>query len=122
MSQIYKLLCDYKVKRWKVFCFLPSRGRALEYKDNYVISKEAFLDKINEIKKQNINEKIKISVNGYDVFDNSYITISATGRLVIYENKKYINTVDLLKEDVSNILKYIDIERHSKNRGDFLNV
>lgn len=122
MFQIYELLCNYNVKRWKVFCFLPSRGRALEYKDNYIIAKEVFGDRINELKKHTINKKIKISVNGYDVFDNSYVTISAAGKLIIYENGKYLYKVDLLKEDASNILKYIDVEKHSKNRGDFLNI
>ena len=116
---LYKILCKYyNVKRWKIFRFLPSRGNALEYKDKYYISEDIFLNKIEEIKKY--NSKIKISANGYDNFDNSYITISSEGKLVVYDKESYMNKVDLLNEDVINILKYIDINGHKKNRSDFL--
>lgn len=120
--KLYELLCSYNVRRWKIFRFLPSRGSALEYRDKYYISEDVFLDKIQEINDYNISNQIKISVNGYDNFDNSYITISSEGKLVVYEKEQYMTRVDLLNEDVNNILKYIDIDGHKKNRSDFLYV
>lgn len=119
---LYKILCEYPVKRWKLFRFLPSRGSALEYKDKYYISKEAFMNKMQEVTKYNIQNKIKISVNGYDNFNNSYITISPDGKLIVYDNGKYKNKVDLLCEDISQILQYINLAEHRKNRSDFLYI
>lgn len=119
---LYDILCSYNVKRWKIFCFLPSRGNALQYRDKYYIPEDIFLNKIQEINDYNIENKIKISVNGYDNFDNSYITISSEGKLIVYEKEQYITRVDLLNEDVNTILKYIDIDGHTKNRSDFLYV
>lgn len=115
---LYKLLCKYNVKRWKIFRFLPSRGNALEYKDKYYISEDTFIRIINEIDKQ--NTQIRITINGHDNFDNSYITISSEGNLVIFNNDIYVNKVNLLHEDISNILKYIDVNGHQRKRSDFL--
>lgn len=122
LFDLYKLLCRYNIKRWKIFHFLPSRGNALKNRDRFYISEEVFMDKVQEINNYNITKQIEISVNGYDKFDNSYITISSEGKLVVYNNGKYVNELDLLNEDVMNILKYIDIERHEKNRSDFLYI
>lgn len=122
MMELYNELCEYNVKRWKVFRFLPSRGSALELKNRYFISEELFANKMLEIEKCNVYNKIKISVNGYDTFDNSYVTISSEGQLVVYDGQEYMNKTDLLKDDVSDILQYIDIEKHIKKRSDFLQV
>lgn len=119
---LYELLSGYNVKRWKIFRFLPSRGSALEYKEKYYISEKVFINKIQEINNYNKERKMKISVNGYDNFNNSYITISSDGKLTVYENERYMTRVNLLNEDVNNILKYIDMEGHEKNRSDFLYV
>lgn len=119
---MYEMLCRYHVKRWKIFRFLPSRGSALEYKDKYYISEELFLEKVRQIEKCNADNKIKISVNGYDKFDSSYITISSEGKLVVYDKGQYTSRVDLLEQDVCQIFGHIDIEGHIKNRGDFLHV
>lgn len=120
---LYKILCGYSVKRWKIFRFLPSRGNALEFRDKYYISENIFLSKVQEIDKcNNMIKKMKISVNGYDTFDNSYITISSEGKLVVYNGICYINQMDLLNDDINNILKHIDIEGHTRNRSDFLYV
>lgn len=122
ISDIYKILTRYGVKRWKIFRFLPSRGNALKYKKKYNISEDAFLDKIKDIFECNLENKIKISVNGYDSFDNSYIAISSNGQLVVYDKGKYMNKMDLLNNDIGDILEFINITRHIQKRSDFLYV
>ena len=117
---LYQVLCKYNVNRWKIFRFLPSRGNALEFKDKYYISETDFIRKIKEVNSVNVTNKMSISINGYDLFDNSYITISSDGKLIVYDGENYKNCVDLLNEDINDILKYIDIEGHIRNRSDFL--
>lgn len=119
---LYKILCRYDVKRWKMFRFLPSRGSAIEYRDKYFISEDMFLNKMLEINNYNKENKIRLSVNGYDNFDNSYITISSEGKLVVYDGNQYKNQMDLLNEDISSILRFIDIDGHIENRSDFLHI
>ena len=121
LLELYKLLVKYNIKRWKIFRFLPSRGNALENREKYYISENDFFNIIQTIKNNN-EANIKISVNGYDNFNNSYIMISSEGKLVIYDKDSYINCVNLLHEDVNNILKYVDINGNVKNRSDFLHV
>ena len=116
---IYDLITSFNVKRWKLFRFLPSRGSALKNKNSYFISSEDFRKTVERVIDLNEKEKkLKISVNGYDEFDNSYVTISSEGKLVIYNGGQYENVVDLKKEDISEIIKYI----HIKIRFDFLDV
>ena len=122
MIELYMLLCKYNVKRWKIFRFLPSRGSAFENRAKYYISTECFLEKVRQICSINNNNKIKISVNGYEDFDNSYITISSEGKLIVYENGCYTARVDLQRENSDEILKYIDIDGHIRNRSDFLKI
>ena len=119
---LYELICKYNIERWKIFRFLPSRGNALEYREKYYISEKIFLDKISEINLCNIGNRMKISINGYNNFDNSYITISSEGKLIVYKKNEYKSCVNLLNEDVDRILEYINIEEHKKNRSDFLYV
>lgn len=122
LRELYNLLCEYNVERWKLFRFLPSRSNALKNKDKYYISEKQFLNEIEKIKRNNISNKIVITINGYGNFDNSYITISSDGNLVVYDNGEYQNKINLLYEDIENILKYINIEKHIENRSDFLRV
>lgn len=122
LVKMYYLLKDYNVKRWKLFQFLPSRGNAAVYKDKYNILTEEFEAAVLKLTELNADETIKIFVNGYDIFDNSYITISSEGKLNVYNGHEYINPVDLKIEDVDNILKYINLNKHIEKRSDFLDA
>ena len=64
----------------------------------------------------NLSEFMK-NVNKREKFDDK-----KNYPLVVYENEQYMTQVDLLNEDVNNILNYIDISGHTKNRSDFLYV
>lgn len=119
LIELFYLLENYNVSRWKLFRFLPSRGSAAIHKDEYKINDDEFENAISKLFELNVNHSIKISKNGYDKFDNSYITISSEGKLVIYNGEKYINKVDLRTDDVSKILKFININKHLENRADF---
>lgn len=122
LIELYQMLCKYSIKRWKLFRFLPSRGNALKYQDKYYISETQFEDEIKKIKIKNKSDQILITTNGYENFDNSYITISSDGKLVVYNNGKYENKINLLYEDAEKILQYIDIKKHIEKRSDFIKI
>lgn len=62
------------------------------------------------------------SHSSYENFDNSYITISSDGKLVVYNNGKYESKINLLYEDAEKILQYIDIKKHIEKRSDFIKI
>lgn len=122
INDIYNLLIKYNVERWKLFRFLPSRGNASLHKEMYYITESEYNDIIYRLDQVNTEKKVKITINGYDKFDNSYITISSNGHLIIYENGKYMDKVDVLNEPIEKILNEIHIEKHVLNRSDFKTV
>lgn len=119
IAGMYEILSYYHVKRWKLFRFLPSRGNAAEQIEKYYISEKDFIEILDKIKLLNAMHKIKVTANGYEDFDNSYITISSDGRLVVYKNNKYTACMDLRYESISKITNYINIEKHLRKRNDY---
>lgn len=117
LKELCDILLHYKVERWKIFRFLPSRGSAKENKKEYWINEEIFKKTIETLQEYNKN-RIKITVNGYDEFDNSYITISSNGMLVVYTDN-YLEKVNVLHDSFEDVLNYIDIVNHQKRRADF---
>lgn len=117
LEDLYRILDGCNITRWKLFRFLPSRGNALLNKNVYWIDEDKFLDVTEKLKKRN-NDKIKITINDYDDFDNSYITISSAGMLIVYNNE-YEEKVDLVHDSVEEIVKYINLRKHNRNRADF---
>ena len=67
-------------------------------------------------------KQMKITVNGFDSFNNSYITISSEGKLVVYDGEKYNNVLSLLTEDISRIFLYVDVNKHQNLRSEFVNL
>lgn len=122
LRDIFNILKNYNVCRWKLFHFLPSRGNAAIYKDEYNISNEDFQKAVLELINLNVDKSIKISVNDYNNFDNSYVTITSEGKLNIYNGNDYVDKVDLKMEDINNILNHINLEKHKEKRSDFLDI
>ena len=122
LKELMVLLGSKKVDRWKLFQFLPSRGSALEHKDDYYISRDEFDDVTSELLSFSVGRRIKVTINGYDSFDDSYVTISSNGKLVIYDGGKYLPKVDLLQEDVKKVLSQINIDKHQRKRSDYLYI
>ncbi len=119
MDEMYRLLLNYGISRWKLFRFLPSRGDALKNRDKYYITENEFDKVINCLISRVDNKKIRITVNDYSQFDNSYVTISSFGELVVYQNGTYHTRLNLLNESLEEVYKYINVERHNINRTDF---
>ena len=105
---------------------MPSRGSALNCKDKYFIDEKSYLDAVQKILLINSQMKkkkqMKITVNGFDSFNNSYITISSEGKFVVYDGEKYNNVLNLLTEDISRIFLYIDVNKHQNLRSEFVNL
>lgn len=121
IQELYDILNFYCVNRWKIFRFLPSRGSALKNRDRFYISKDEFWRKIEQILEYAGNGTIKITVNGYEAFEGSYITISSDGKMIVYDGQQYGCCVDLLTENAEKLLNYVDIDAQKKDRSDFLN-
>lgn len=119
MNEMYRLLLNYGISRWKLFRFLPSRGDALKNKDKYYITENEFNDVVNSLISRSDNKQIRITINDYSQFDNSYVTISSSGELVVYQNGTYHTRLNLLSDSFEETYKYIDIEKHNINRSDF---
>lgn len=122
LEQLLSILVTYNIKRWKLFRFLPSRGNAAQHRDEYYITESEFKSVVDRLLELNSKNTLHISVNGYDNFDNSYITISSAGKLVVYDGNQYFDEMDLKEDEMSNILEFINIDKHLLNRSDFLNV
>ena len=126
IEDLYYDLMNYNVKRWKIFRFLPSRGSALNQKDKYCVDEKQFRDVVQKIllinRQRNVSKQMKITVNGFDSFNNSYITISAEGKLVVYDGEKYNNVLNLMTEDISRIFSYVDMNKHKNLRSEFVNL
>lgn len=126
LEELYYDLVNHNVKRWKVFRFLPSRGSALNCKDKYFIDEKSYLDAVQKIllinSQMEKKKQMKITVNGFDSFNNSYITISSEGKFVVYDGEKYNNVLNLLTEDISRIFLYIDVNKHQNLRSEFVNL
>ena len=126
MEELYYDLVNYNVKRWKIFRFLPSRGNALNLKDKYFIDEKQYQDAVQKVllinKQIEKRKQMKITVNGFDSFNNSYITISSEGKLVVYDGEKYNNVLSLLTEDISRIFLYVDVNKHQNLRSEFVNL
>lgn len=122
LSSLHSLLKEYKVKRWKLFRFLASRGSAQVHNEEYAIEEDDFEEVIHKLIMFNDNKQMRITRNGYDEFDNSYVTISSEGKLVVYTGKEYIDTVNILEEDAFKILEYINVEKHLEKRADFVGL
>lgn len=117
--QLYDFLVDQNIKRWKLFRFLPSRGNAKQNKDKYEISGEDFDNLKKALQKKNEKQKIKISYNNHDDFKDTYVTITSNGKVVVYEQGRYIEKIDLTKENLGKIVSFINIEKHKKRRFDY---
>ena len=126
MAELYYDLVNYNVKRWKLFRFLPSWGNALNLKDKYFIDEKQYQDAVQKVllinKQIEKRKQMKITVNGFDSFNNSYITISSEGKLVVYDGEKYNNVLSLLTEDISRIFLYVDVNKHQNLRSEFVNL
>lgn len=122
IQDMYGVLTSLRVDRWKVFRFLPSRGNALENKDRFYLSEDEFARKAEQIRKYGESGLINISINGYELFNDSYITISAGGQLIKYAGDRYVCCVDLLKEEADKILCHVNLDAQKKNRSDFLTI
>lgn len=120
LRDLYDILIQNNIKRWKLFRFLPSRGNAISYKDDYWIAKDEFERTIEDLKELNL-DRIIITINGYEEFDNSYITISSEGMLVVYNNN-YVEKVNLLNDPFEEVIKHIDLYKHIKQRAEFKRV
>jgi MoaA/NifB/PqqE/SkfB family radical SAM enzyme len=101
INKIADILIGYKVNRWKLMHFLPSRNLALENKEMYSITDYQFQKIYNKAVDYSSN-KINISKNDKNDFC-SYFTISANGKFINYDGKYYHEEIDFIKESNETI-------------------
>ncbi len=124
LEKLYDLLLKYNVNRWKLFKFLPSRERALKNKTMFDITDYEFNNCVSGLlnSKDVYNDNIKISINNYEDFNKSYITISSEGMLIVYDGSSYNKKLNLLKDDINDITKYIDVNKYLQKRLDYVDL
>lgn len=120
--ELYRVLEHTGIKRWKLFRFLPSRGSAFENRKQFYITKPVF-DRVCSEVVSIAGHQIKITINSYSDFENTYINISSDGYIIKYDGEKYIKVFDC-KENLQGYI-YLHpafIKAHLQKRADFLSV
>ncbi|MGN0457296.1 MAG: radical SAM protein [Acutalibacteraceae bacterium] len=116
LHEMIPLLETYRINRWKLFKFLPSRGEALVNKDMFEISTQSYQKCINElIQKSHLN----ITYNNDVDFQKTYITINSKGYLSVYDGSKYNLLIDMSTQDCSKVFDYVNEELHNKRRFNY---
>ncbi len=119
INQIDKMIPvfeEYKIDRWKLFMFLPSRGSALLNKELFVISQTEYESCIKSIK-----QKTWLNITSNDILDfkNTYITINSEGFLSVYNGVTYDLPFDMSINDYSKVFNFINKELHSTRRYNY---
>lgn len=112
------ILEQYRVNRWKLFQFLPSRGLALMNKDVFYIDNDNFLLCVMRLKSLS---HLNISTSTMLDFTKTYITISPDGMLVVFDGDKYHCEIDMSTGDVNSVFSYINQKLHAERRAGYLN-
>ena len=117
LIRLADLLINFKVKRWKLMHFLPSRSLAFENKEIYSIDETNFIELYNNIEYY-CSEKISISKNIKNDFCN-YFTISSDGKLINYDGTQYQKKIDFLAETSDSIIILIkNLNKHFRSYYD----
>ena len=119
LIDLNKLLEKYEIDRWKLFKFLPSRGIALLNRSKFEINEEKYKENINELL---TISKIRISYNKQYDYLKTYITITSSGFLSVYDGKCYSNVIDMATANSTRVFDFVDHEMHKKRRSDYLSI
>lgn len=117
LQDLIPVLENFKVDRWKLFKFLPSRGSALLNKDVFEIDDDKYSECINRLASMT---NIKISYNSQIDFLNTYITINSEGHLSVYDGIQYKFVLDLSKDSCASVFEYVNQDLHNERRTDYM--
>lgn len=104
---LVKVLSKYKIKRWKIFKFIPLRGFAYDHGEEFEISEKDFDIIVKKAQEYESVLKCKVTMCKNQDFEN-YLLIDPIGNFIITKDNKDIHlgnldTID--KEKVENLLK-----------------
>ena len=102
LEGIYRTISKYSISRWKILLFWPLRNAKINedmfrLDDSQIRSISEYVNQKNKAK-----NTIKIHFNDMNEFETSYFTIYPDGSVENMQNEEVGN---LLKDDISNILK-----------------
>ena len=86
IKEVVNIVRKYPFERWKIFKFLPLRGKACENRDEFIINDNQYKILIEYIKKQ--KGICKIQECKEKEIQSNYLLISPTGDFLVTENKK----------------------------------
>ena len=101
IKELIKIVNRYNFERWKLFKFLPLRGKGRENENDFRITDEQYQELISYIKEQNLTCPI-IECKEEEIQLN-YLLINPTGDFLITENKE--DKVVYKFEDIDEIYK-----------------
>lgn len=109
LNNIYKIISNYKISRWKIFRFYPIRS-AKKNKDYFFID-EVDSKKIEDIVNNFKTNKIKIHYNNFEEFTTSYFNIYPDGSI---EDANGNVVGNLLNNSIFHILSLLqgDLQNH----------
>lgn len=119
LPNIAELIKSLRVKRWKIFHFIPIRGAAAINNNEFSISSKLFNDKIAEVVDILNNTDCRITVADHNYLQNNYFWINSDGAITVTEDYKDIVLGNALDDDLYKIWqsKHFDHEKHIRNRN-----
>ena len=94
---LFELLREKDIKRWKLFHFMPSRGDAASNKEQFYISEELFNEVCSRLDLE-LKPSMRVTFNSYKYFQHEYFCVSVDGYLTKFDGKNYTKLVDCRKD------------------------
>ena len=113
IKEVINIAKKYPFERWKIFNFLPLRGKARENEEDFIINDNQYQELIKYIKKQ--KNICKVEECKEEEIQLNYLLINPTGDFLITENKEDKVTVDDVTRDKANKYKLIPGQRYEKD-------
>lgn len=105
VKKLKDIVNKYPIDRWKLFKFMPLRGKAIENREEFAITDEQYENLIKELKNENLNCKI-VECQEEDI-QNHYLLINAVGDYIVTINSKDMFLCNFKNVDLEKIKEFL---------------
>jgi radical S-adenosyl methionine domain-containing protein 2 len=105
------LIKKYGVKRWKIFQFYPVRGRAVEFKDKFLLDTNKFEQVRNQVLAQFEPDECMVVFENNEELEDSYFSITPTGLVYSSQAGSDVCLGDLKTQDIEDIVSHPALDK-----------
>ena len=103
LQDIAMLLSNYRIDRWKLMPFLPSRYSANKNQTNYFLDSNEYIYSIKKLLCNLDSKTLSISIDTETDYCNKYINISSDGKIISFNGKDYRDLINIKNETINCI-------------------